>query len=267
MKLCVLATSLVLGGAQLMGMGAFGQGQGQGWGQCPPTDGMMGICVVMPDACYSDSQCGPGQKCCPDGCGRKCKPVGGPPQPKPPAYPPQPKPPAFGQCPATDGKVGICVVMPDACYSDSQCGPGQKCCPDGCGSRCKPVGGLPTIPNPIPKPPGGGHSGQCPPTDGLFGPCVVGPNSCLSDAECAPSEKCCSRGCGRVCTPVAQVQRPPFTSPIYTPPYFPPPFNTPVSPFGPSFSPPLSVSPSFNIPWSSYSPGPISTPYFPPFQG
>ncbi|XP_063601205.1 chelonianin-like [Penaeus indicus] len=47
-------------------------------GTCPDTSDIVGICVVTERNCFSDSECGPGQKCCPFGCGRECLAVGPP---------------------------------------------------------------------------------------------------------------------------------------------------------------------------------------------
>ncbi|CAH3192784.1 unnamed protein product, partial [Porites evermanni] len=47
-----------------------------------------------------------------------------------------------GKCPV-DHSVGICVVLPGACYSDDECvekfGELYKCCPSGCNRFCKKV--------------------------------------------------------------------------------------------------------------------------------
>ena len=45
-----------------------------------------------------------------------------------------------GQCPK-NRVIGICVVLPGACYSDGECvekfGELYKCCPSGCNKLCK----------------------------------------------------------------------------------------------------------------------------------
>ncbi|XP_037802161.1 chelonianin-like [Penaeus monodon] len=54
---------------------------------------------------------------------------------------PRPQPlPRPGTCPDTSGIITTCEVTERNCFSDSQCGPGQKCCPLGCGRECLAVG-------------------------------------------------------------------------------------------------------------------------------
>ncbi|XP_027228308.2 waprin-Phi3 [Penaeus vannamei] len=52
---------------------------------------------------------------------------------------PQPRP-RPGTCPDTSDVIGPCVITERNCLSDSQCAPGQKCCPIGCGRECLAVG-------------------------------------------------------------------------------------------------------------------------------
>ncbi|XP_047479804.1 chelonianin-like [Penaeus chinensis] len=51
---------------------------------------------------------------------------------------PQPRP-RPGTCPDTSDIVSICVVTERNCFSDGECGAGQKCCPIGCGRECLAV--------------------------------------------------------------------------------------------------------------------------------
>ncbi|XP_022088644.1 papilin-like [Acanthaster planci] len=60
----------------------------------------------------------------------------------------------------------------------------------------------------------GGHVGQCPAIDGSSrGTCV---ELCSSDSDCMSHQKCCSNGCGHVCTTVKQPRighKPPLQCP------------------------------------------------------
>ncbi|XP_041353917.1 perlwapin-like [Gigantopelta aegis] len=98
--------------------------------------------------------------------------------------------PHSGTCPKpVPGVFGICVVR---CFSDDECGIGQKCC-GGCPRECKNVSGV------IVKP------GRCPFDVDL--PWLRSKSSsrrcrrsCSYDGDCPRNLKCCKVGrCGKTC--------------------------------------------------------------------
>ncbi|XP_042318261.1 actinia tenebrosa protease inhibitors-like [Sceloporus undulatus] len=93
---------------------------------------------------------------------------------------------AVGECPKPQG-LGICV---EECAGDEFCGPGEKCCSNGCGHVCIKV--FPVRPSRA--------VGKCPKPRGV-GACV---EKCISDESCAPGKRCCSNGCGHVCIKVSR---------------------------------------------------------------
>ncbi|XP_025113373.1 WAP four-disulfide core domain protein 2-like [Pomacea canaliculata] len=85
-----------------------------------------------------------------------------------------------GQCPEPSGLITDCRFDPKVnCIFDSDCAAGLKCCSEGCGKVCK-------VPLQV-------HSGRCPKPSGMVGPCVILPNSCSSDASCAPTRSAAVR--------------------------------------------------------------------------
>ncbi|ESO98053.1 hypothetical protein LOTGIDRAFT_239125 [Lottia gigantea] len=102
------------------------------------------------------------------------------------------------KCPPPSGDAGLCVITEASCFPGRPCPEGLVCCPEGCGSICKPPV---NIPNP-----------KCPVND-KFGPCVITKDSCLSDVDCPPGRYCCPDGCGKkcknlVCPPVCAIYCP-----------------------------------------------------------
>ncbi|KAK7089443.1 hypothetical protein V1264_025131 [Littorina saxatilis] len=95
-----------------------------------------------------------------------------------------------GTCPASSGMAGICVFDPNVnCLRDTECAQGEKCCSEGCGKVCKKaVAATPTV-----------HAGTCPAPTSEFGICILLPNACGGDVQCAQDEKCCPEGCNMVC--------------------------------------------------------------------
>ncbi|CAH1796541.1 unnamed protein product [Owenia fusiformis] len=116
-----------------------------------------------------------------------------------------------GSCPTLPpGTIGTCDVR---CQSDSECRGSKMCCSNGCGYACMD----PALQDPtdediepdfeilmepfdidateeeVPV-----ESASCPTLPpGTIGTCEV---RCQSDGECQGSKKCCSNGCGYVCT-------------------------------------------------------------------
>ncbi|XP_078000283.1 uncharacterized protein LOC144452853 isoform X2 [Glandiceps talaboti] len=145
-------------------------------GECPAIDGTaVGICV---QDCSNDGDCGGKTKCCSNGCGRVCMSAAS----KTPN-----KPVKAGDCPAVpSGTSGICL---EECGHDGECPDDLKCCSNGCGHTCKPA----STSEPVVEKPG-----TCPAVEpGLVGTCV---EECNSDHDCDGEDKCCSNGCGHVCT-------------------------------------------------------------------
>uniref|UniRef100_A0A8C4JHS2 WAP domain-containing protein n=1 Tax=Dromaius novaehollandiae TaxID=8790 RepID=A0A8C4JHS2_DRONO len=97
------------------------------------------------------------------------------------------------------GKPGSCPrdftrclrPEPPLCANDSGCPGWQKCCHRECRLRCTPPAeGTPVLCL-------AGGVGACPvPRD--RGTCL---DLCSFDEECPWGQKCCSNGCGHVCTP------------------------------------------------------------------
>ncbi|XP_067675714.1 spore coat protein SP87-like [Haliotis asinina] len=145
-----------------------------------------------------------------------------------------------GECPRVIGP-GICITE---CETDFDCNGNRKCCSNGCGSVCTiPTDAVATVPTPPSDPcatvrcargmkcrvqkvqcfhapcdpivtcvgdiPLTGKPGEC--------PRVTGPGICITECEtdfhCNNNMKCCSNGCGSVCTiptaAVATVPTPP----------------------------------------------------------
>ena len=42
--------------------------------------------------------------------------------------------------------------------------------------------------------------GKCPKNNGIIGICLVTEDHCFGDADCAGDLKCCSFGCGSICS-------------------------------------------------------------------
>ncbi|XP_046573231.1 neurogenic locus notch homolog protein 2-like [Haliotis rubra] len=145
-----------------------------------------------------------------------------------------------GECPRVTG-AGICITE---CETDFDCNGNRKCCSNGCGSVCTiPTAAVATVPTPPSDPCARircarglkchvqqvqcfrapcdpivtcvgdttlrGKSGECPRVNGV-GICIT---ECETDFDCNGNRKCCSNGCGSVCTiptaAVATVPTPP----------------------------------------------------------
>ncbi|XP_077983615.1 uncharacterized protein LOC144438460 [Glandiceps talaboti] len=153
-------------------------------GQCPAAlIDVSGICVHQ---CSNDEECDGDKKCCSNGCGHVCS------EPDFEVIGPQQK---AGQCPAVPSDVsGICV---QECSNDEECDDAKKCCSNGCGNVCvEPVsaqgGGSEVVVGLLPK------AGKCPAVpEGTYGICI---QDCSNDEECDGDKKCCSNGCGHVCS-------------------------------------------------------------------
>ncbi|XP_038060820.1 cysteine-rich motor neuron 1 protein-like isoform X2 [Patiria miniata] len=155
-------------GHQCMEATHHGQGNSSKPGQCPTTDGGLGLCS---EGCTADADCSGNHKCCSNGCGHQCRePVGEKP----------------GTCPVgmlLEGSVGTCQEL---CSHDQECPAFHKCCSNGCGHACILPLDLPVI-----------HEGACPiPDESGFGTCQ---EACDNDGNCTASQKCCSNGCGHTC--------------------------------------------------------------------
>lgn len=92
---------------------------------------------------------------------------------------------------------GPCVYN---CSEDNDCGAGEKCCSTGCGQVCRPV--LNISASNLLNPGFDSNPGSCPAIPlRYFGDqenyrCS---DTCKSDIECRPSQKCCFNGCGLSC--------------------------------------------------------------------
>lgn len=198
-------------------------------GKCLPWEG-EGPCIV---SCANDWTCNGVQKCCPVGCGRMCQnPCNNscdgiiceqgkqcqvadgcaqcltPPEPTP-APKPHDKP---GACftfllPRNSGINGNCTKY---CKIDNDCKGRMKCCSIGCssfcqdvcsgtckgvtcdeGKECQLVGGCAQCVTSDKEKPG-----KCRNWQGS-GPCL---KNCAKDYDCPSNRKCCSVGCGKICT-------------------------------------------------------------------
>ncbi|XP_043233379.1 keratin-associated protein 10-6-like [Amphibalanus amphitrite] len=174
-------------------------------GQCPAAPDLLTPCVITDDACRSDQQCRPGEKCCSLGCNKQCRPACQPPcragrrcrvEVEPCLVPPCRQRarcvhdrPAL--CPP-NRRPGLCVITERSCSSDAQCQSNQKCCPRGCGRECVPV-------RPVTRP------GKCPPNHPDI-ICKFEKHSCNSDKQCRIGQKCCLRGCDRKCVTVKHLR-------------------------------------------------------------
>ncbi|XP_062417643.1 whey acidic protein-like [Pungitius pungitius] len=160
-------------------------------GVCPY--GQFGTCRGI---CYTDSDCPNDEKCCPNECGHEC------------IAPYKVKP---GICPAPDG-ITVCAFL---CYHDGQCPGHQKCCVTSCGFDCRDLlfersnmeqhwltlcalilalgafmhHGIAFTAEADAKP------GVC--SHIQIEPCG---EFCSTDWNCPDDMKCCSNGCGHVCT-------------------------------------------------------------------
>ncbi|KAK2144758.1 hypothetical protein LSH36_733g00037 [Paralvinella palmiformis] len=97
------------------------------------------------------------------------------------------------QCPVhnTDGQLNANCYKMTSCKTDSDCG-SNKCCLLQCGYRCTPPVNLDPTTVVI-------HPGVCPKNPVDF-PCYRYRFVCKSDVDCkSEKEKCCLRGCNRLC--------------------------------------------------------------------
>ncbi|XP_071788249.1 uncharacterized protein [Asterias amurensis] len=154
---------------------------------CPTASG-VGICS---EECSSDNECNNGELCCSNGCGHSCRQGCAPvvcrmycrygwDKDEQGCEVCKCKQPDL-QCPAPQEETfGICA---DSCTPDTQCGRGQKCCPNGCGgNQCMPA---------------------CPPLScGLTG-CryghVTDENGCETCGCRGPPEECKPVRCRKIC--------------------------------------------------------------------
>ncbi|XP_070544252.1 SCO-spondin-like [Ptychodera flava] len=152
-------------------------------GSCPPISlDTIGMCSTE---CTADSDCQDNQKCCFNGCGRMCT--------KPTIKT------SVGSCPvpwqtcSEESKIDECIV-------DGECGTDSKCCESGCGKHCTSSQGKTTktgvtITGTNDKPTV--KYGTCPNPTVLVCDYV---NECSIDSDCTENRKCCSNGCGKVCS-------------------------------------------------------------------
>ena len=153
-------------------------------GRCPtPPPDTAGICV---QECEDDTVCPGDHKCCSNGCGQTCT----SPEPDGDTSPPPEGVTKEGACPVMVQSSGTPCI--DACSDDNSCPADQKCCAnaDGCGNQCVPP--LAGVVEDSSRP------GECPsPPEGAAGICL---EMCNVDTNCPGDLKCCSNGCGHVCT-------------------------------------------------------------------
>ncbi|XP_051659124.1 SCO-spondin-like isoform X2 [Manacus candei] len=160
-------------------------------GVCPiPREG--GTCL---DLCNFDEECPWGHKCCSNGCGHVCMPAS-----------------LQERDTAAVPRHGA-ERCTEQCEADSQCPWGQRCTRTSCGRVCKDTPGGETENSGVSL----GHVGRSSQLPhgrvlclaGRGGACPVprGRGSCLDlcslDEECPWGHKCCSNGCGHVCTRVS----------------------------------------------------------------
>ncbi|OQV13090.1 hypothetical protein BV898_12632 [Hypsibius exemplaris] len=110
-----------------------------------------------------------------------------------------------GKCPITPIGGSSCARVLRECEADSNCAGQRKCCSNGCGTVCFDVatsqpdkgnyvgGGNPWPPSTDTK------AGVCP-TVGFGVPCTKIVRRCEADVNCMGQMKCCSDGCGTVCS-------------------------------------------------------------------
>ncbi|KAF2360079.1 WAP-type 'four-disulfide core' domain [Trinorchestia longiramus] len=183
--------------------------------QCPDPNSFGRNCFVYQDQCRSSRQCrAAGQQCClVAGCGKECVDIAAS--------------TTTGSCPDPSSYGRTCIQYIDQCQTSSECGDGGACClVAGCGKECvrpetEPQDNpqlrkffshlSPAVPAQLCPPRCPAHQvslpphqvsslhHRCPPPSGLVGICVIGPNSCGSDADCSGGQLCCSEGCGSEC--------------------------------------------------------------------
>ena len=126
-----------------------------------------------------------------------------------------------GRCPAVQPQPEyVCNDVLDQCVYDSECPGGQRCCSNGCARacvdpdlrrRCEDLSCPPETAC-VDRPPADAvcvstvpHPGRCwavqPQPENVCNDDfdLSSDPECLYDAECAPSQRCCSNGCVRVC--------------------------------------------------------------------
>ncbi|XP_053937535.1 latent-transforming growth factor beta-binding protein 4 isoform X5 [Cuculus canorus] len=166
-------------------------------GECPRTQPCWDPRRRRRNQCLDDSVCQREEKCCDTGCGWACTTVpkgtgeasrGGEPSPQGSWVTTDDRAPAESR----DGAGKRCV---EECEADSQCPQGQRCTSIGCGRICMDIPGAMSCL--------AGREGVCPiPRE--MGTCL---DLCSFDEECPWGHKCCSNGCGRVCTPASLQER------------------------------------------------------------
>ncbi|XP_028309681.1 papilin-like isoform X2 [Gouania willdenowi] len=150
-------------------------------GVCP-YENWNPLWEACPDKCYNDYDCPHHEKCCHKGCGRVCVDTNH--EDKPGSCPHHVWNPDWKPC-------------ADKCHNDYDCAYNEKCCRQGCGRVCVAI-------TPI-KPED--KAGVCPNEDWnpLWEAC---PDKCHNDYDCPHHEKCCRKGCGRVCVDTNHVDKP-----------------------------------------------------------
>ncbi|XP_006821660.1 uncharacterized protein LOC100371432 [Saccoglossus kowalevskii] len=149
-------------------------------GNCPAiTLDTIGSCTVE---CINDYNCHGNSKCCFNGCGKTCT------------------------LPTTTTNSRTCPVPWESCTVnekrnecrlDEECTADRKCCETGCGMRCTTTTTTAHTTKTM-------KYGTCPAPS--FLKCEYA-NECITDAECVENHKCCSNGCGRVCTPPKTMEK------------------------------------------------------------
>ncbi|KAL8179782.1 UNVERIFIED_CONTAM: hypothetical protein K2H54_072689 [Gekko kuhli] len=180
-----------------------------GAGYCPtPWSAAEEPCLVT---CPDDTWCGPGEKCCLNGC-HVCCVVAEPEKP--------------GDCPRQ--RVSLTgLPCTNRCLDDRSCPGDKKCCFSGCGLDCvSPPTEQPTACPPDSLGPAddlGSEAQQCSSGEGCsqkgpakpslvkpgacpvmlrgsLGPCTEGAlKNCSDDSDCEEAKKCCWTGCRHAC--------------------------------------------------------------------
>lgn len=141
--------------------------------------------------CVGDAECSAGTICCFNGCGYQC--TDSVLTVKLPEY----DAPKIGTCPDSEPVQFITFLHPcvDLCDADNDCPGLQICCSNGCARTChNPILGKLTddrVLLDLEK------TGYCPASNTLGGVCD---EECELDTHCKGNLKCCSNGCGLVCT-------------------------------------------------------------------
>ncbi|CAN9515568.1 unnamed protein product [Ophioblennius macclurei] len=142
-------------------------------GVCPWFDqNTPGPCSpVVTHQCSYDDDCPNNDKCCFNGCGRVCR---------------EPRTVKSGVCPWFT-KPAMCPALANECSYDDQCPNNNKCCHDGCRRVCRAPQNV--------------KDGACPALhwNALVKDVAAVDHRCDYDNNCDNNQKCCFKGCTRVC--------------------------------------------------------------------